>query len=36
MDVAESLTFIADLDIRLGISLDGRLIIPCMDDLMDE
>ena len=36
MDITESLTLIVDLDICLGISLDGRLVVSCIDDLVDE
>ena len=36
MDITESLTLIADLDVCLGISLDGRLVVSCIDDLVDE
>ena len=35
-DVIEPLTLITDLDICFGISLNGRPVISCTDDLMDE
>ena len=35
-DVTEPLTLITDLDICFGISLNGRPVISCTDDLMDK
>ena len=35
-DVTEPLTLITDLDICFSISLNGRPVISCKDDLMDE
>ena len=35
-DVTELLILITDLDIYFGISLNGRPVISCADDLMDE
>ena len=36
MDITESLTLIIDLDVCLGISLDGWLVVSCTDNLVDE